>query len=179
MMLVKDTARRPTLEQIMKHRWMTTDGPHVRQQANLDTPPAILPTLVSLSEMEAAVVSRDADIAYVPTRLRSRHFRDGEFLVRRGDPGSRVMYFIVSGVVNVLLDAAAVSCRRSNIPNCDPHLSLANPKASIPNNASPPSPHTKPPFLPRSTAPAGLGGRHATSVGLNHARGSFNTFSAS
>jgi [calcium/calmodulin-dependent protein kinase] kinase len=94
-----DPQKRATVEEIMQHPWITSNGDFSLQSLkNLDEH-------IKVSEEEvAAAVRHDPLAALLRPQFKTEKFAPGDIIMRKGEAGDR-MYFINSGTVEILMDA--------------------------------------------------------------------------
>lgn len=94
-----DPDKRATVEDIMQHPWITSNGENPLQSLKS------LDEHIKVSEEEvAAAVRHDPLAALLRPQFKTEHFSAGECIMRKGEIGE-IMYFINSGNCEVLMDA--------------------------------------------------------------------------
>mmetsp|Transcript_28971 Transcript_28971/g.71551 ORF Transcript_28971/g.71551 Transcript_28971/m.71551 type:complete len:832 (-) Transcript_28971:120-2615(-) len=91
---------RTSVSQIMSHPWITSDGEMPMPASLADQPTQILVT----DEEVAMAIRADPLAAFLRPVFKIQNFAPGDFIMRKGERGDR-MYFINSGVCEVLMDA--------------------------------------------------------------------------
>lgn len=96
-----DPQKRASIEYIMQHPWITSNGQYPLQSLSS------LDEHIKVSEEEvAAAVRHDPLAALLRPQFKTEHFAPGEVIMRKGEVGDR-MYFINAGNCEVLMDALA------------------------------------------------------------------------
>ena len=98
--VVIDPNQRASVTQIMSHQWMTSGGMN-------PLPSQLAHEKIIVSEEEvAAAVCQDPLALLLRPKFRTLHFNPGDIIMRKGEQGD-TMYFINSGVCEVLMDGLA------------------------------------------------------------------------